>query len=80
MSDARNLSFAENPDFPEEHEPRWHQWGILTHTKKFAEYYRTEAQANLKSMGIDEKVAALLAERIGDWSKEDLLKISMYSS
>ena len=39
-----NENFMKNPDDPAEHEPNWHQFGIITHTRKFSEFYRTEAK------------------------------------
>ena len=42
LSDERNRNFFENPDDFLEHEPNWHRWGVITHSKMFEKFYREE--------------------------------------
>lgn len=37
MEQPYEKSFRDHPDDPREHTPRWHQYGILTHSEKFHE-------------------------------------------
>lgn len=39
LSKVTNKRFLNNPDDPIEHSPQWHQWGIITHSRKALEYY-----------------------------------------
>jgi len=64
-------------DAPSQHQPRWHQWGIVTHTRKFLEMYDNEVQENLHKWNKYEMVHAKLAEEIDGIAKEKLLYIGM---
>jgi len=73
----RNLNFFNNPDSIQEHEPTWHQWGVVTHTSKVQEYYRDKVPHFLQSWGVAEEVRTHLSEKIEGVSKEDLLRLSI---
>lgn len=77
MSNIRNKSFFENPDNVNEHNPKWHQWGIVTHTKMCEKNYREEVPQYLKTWGIYEKIKNKMSENIDGLSKEKLLNISI---
>src|SRR3989344_3823308 len=77
LSDKRNQSFLENPDSPLEHEPRWHQWGIITHTKMFESFYRQEIPKYLESWGLSDRVAEQMSSEIDGMKKDQLLNISI---
>ncbi len=72
-----NAHFKENPDDPVEHDAVWHQFGIITHTRKFAEFYRTEAQEYFQKWGLSETVASKLSGQIDGKTKEELLRTSI---
>lgn len=72
-----NENFLKNPDDYLEHEPNWHQFGIVTHTEKFSEFYGTEAKGYFERWGVADKLNKKLSEKIGDRTKAELLEISM---
>ena len=72
---ARNQRFYDDPDDALEHIPIYHQWGIITHSKKFQEYFQGEVFSLLKKWQIESSVSDLLAEKIDGISKRDLLNI-----
>lgn len=72
-----NKSFKQSPDDPSEHQPTWHQFGIITHTRKFADVYQTEAQQYFKEWGIDKNIDKYLSEQLDGKSKKELLSISI---
>jgi len=69
-----NTSFRENPDDPKEHQPQWHEFGIITHTKKTVEHF---FKRNNRLKPIREQVDAVLQETIDDKTKEELMAISI---
>lgn len=72
-----NAHFKENPDDPAEHETVWHQFGVITHTRKFCELYRTEVQEYLNKWDLSQKDEQYLKEEIDGMSKDSLLQMSM---
>ena len=73
-----NERFAAEPDSIEEHHVDWHQYGIITHTKKVREAYHTELAALLDSWGvIHSMIKALSSKEGGAWSRGELLEISI---
>jgi hypothetical protein len=64
-------------DSPLQHQTKWHQWGIITHTRKFLEMYKQEVQEDLKHWGVSEIVDKKLSEEIDGISKEKLLYIAI---
>jgi hypothetical protein len=73
----RNDRFLEKPNDPREHETKWHQWGIITHSLMFERYYVKEVPNYLRRWGVALLVAKKMAELIDGISKGDLLKISI---
>lgn len=76
MSDPLDKTFVEDPDSPAEHSPRWHQYGILTHSEKFREFIEVDATVLLEEWGILDKANAILREEIEGISKANLLQIA----
>ncbi len=72
-----NRRLTENPDDPAEHQPNWHQWGIITHSQKVGQYFREDVPQYLKQWGVDEKVTEHMDERIGNRTKWELVEISV---
>lgn len=77
LSDERNKNFFENPDDVLEHEPNWHQWGVITHTKMFEKFYREEIPQYLEQWGVSDKVQQRMSEQIDGISKDQLLNIAI---
>jgi hypothetical protein len=77
LSNEKNRKFLENPDDPLEHEPNWHQWGIITHTKMFEQLYREEIPQCLDRLGIRDKVQEKMAEKIDGLTKDQLLAMAI---
>lgn len=77
LSNPRNKNYADNPDDPLEHEPKWHQWGVITHTKMFEKFYREEIPEYLRQWGLQDIVGAKMSEQIDGMSKADLLNIAV---
>jgi hypothetical protein len=69
-----NSSFRENPDDPKEHQPQWHEFGIITHSKKTVEHF---FKRNNWLKPIREQVDAVLQETIYGKTKEELMAISI---
>lgn len=76
VSIERNKLFLENPDSVSEHEPSWHQWGIITHTKMFEKIYREQVPEFLAEWGIKDKVDEQMSQEIDGMSKAELLNIA----
>jgi hypothetical protein len=73
-----NARFAADPDNIEEHHVDWHQYGIITHTKKVREAYHTELAALLDSWRVSHSmIKALSTKDEGAWSRGELLEISI---
>ncbi len=77
LSDEKNKKFLDNPDDPSQHEPRWHQWGIITHTKMFEKAYNEETLKYLEQWGIYNEVQNQMSEEIDSVSKDQLLRIAI---
>jgi hypothetical protein len=77
MDCAGNECFIKCPDCVDEHEATWHQFGILTHTRKSVEAYDVKAQEYLKQWEIAPKIDVYLSEAIRGMKKADLLAISL---
>ncbi|EDK72757.1 metal dependent phosphohydrolase [candidate division TM7 genomosp. GTL1] len=76
MSLAHNQSFAKEPDDPAEHELRWHQYGIITHSRRFEEYFREVVPMYLEKWGIVDSVNKNLAKTIDNTPKAELLRVA----
>jgi hypothetical protein len=76
MSDPLQQPFKANPDDPAEHSPRWHQYGILTHSKEFQKIIKSDLPPLLAQWGIAHKVNLVLSEKIQGVTKADLLQVA----
>lgn len=77
LSEEKNRTFLENPDDPQEHGPKWHQWGIITHTKMSEKAYREEIPKYLNQWGVLDKIKSGTSEKIDNLSKDQLLRIAI---
>lgn len=73
----QNLSFYNNPDNPLEHQPSWHQWGIVTHVFMFEKFYRDEVPPMLDSWGVAQPAGEHFAEKVDGVSKGELLRVAI---
>lgn len=77
LSVERNRLFQENPDSSSEHEPNWHQWGVITHTRMFEKAYRDEIPGHLKQWEVNDRATQKMAELVDGNSKDQLLNIAI---
>jgi len=73
-ADPRNRAFLDNPDSPAEHAPKWHQWGVITHTKMFGLAHDKDVQRYLQNWGVKDRVDRHLDQEIDGQPKRDLLR------
>lgn len=76
MSLPVNQSFARHPDDPAEHETRWHQFGIITHSERFQQILAHEVPAYLQKWSLWREVQKVLLAQIDGKSKWDLLQVT----
>lgn len=77
MSDPRNQAFCDDPDSALHHEPRWHQFGIVTHCQRAEWFYRAIVPSLLEDWGVNEQVVLALDELIDGQPKRDLLRAAL---
>jgi hypothetical protein len=73
----KNTRFLADPDDPAEHETRWHQWGIITHTRMFGKHYNETVPGLLDRWGIAARVARSLERPIDGSARSGLLRLSI---
>jgi len=64
-------------DSPEQHQPNWHQWGIITHTRNFMKMYDNEVKQYLKAWNRLEAIEEYLSEQIDGISKSKLIYLGI---
>ena len=75
LSDPLEQNFVDSPDSPAEHSPRWHQYGILTHSEMFRRFIEIDAPVLMERWDLLDKADAALSQEIEGTSKADLLQI-----
>jgi len=75
FSEEDNKKFFDNPDDPLEHKPKYHQWGIITHTKMFDKFYNKEVLEYLEDWEIMDFVMDKMIQKIDGLEKYNLLNI-----
>ncbi len=72
--------FLAAPDDPAEHKPEWHQYGIITHTRRFVAALRDEVPTALAAIDppIAGRVGRYLDAAIGDLTRRELLLVAGY--
>lgn len=71
--DAVRQHFLENIDDPGQHEPQWHQFGIVTHSIRAVSAYTDETPRYLEQWGLVDQVESYLDRSIDGISRADLL-------
>ncbi len=69
--------FINNPDFLEPRVIKWHQFGLLTHTRKLREIFLNEMNLILEKWEILELINKILSEKIDNIEKRKLFEISI---
>ncbi|MEQ8187420.1 MAG: hypothetical protein ABRQ39_05555 [Candidatus Eremiobacterota bacterium] len=72
LSIKENRDFLNNPDDVNHQKPKWHQFGIITHTKMVEKAFREELPVYLKKWGIKDRADMHLDEKIEGIKKKDL--------
>lgn len=79
-SPSASARFLAAPDDPREHKPEWHQYGIITHTRRFVAALRDEVPDAVAA--VDPAIAAraerYLGATIGDLTRRELLLVAGY--
>ncbi len=72
LSVKENRDFLNNPDDVNHQKPKWHQFGIITHTKMVEKAFREELPVYLNKWGIRDMADMHLNEEIDGIKKRDL--------
>lgn len=70
-------SFLLNIDHVNEHDPRWHQWGIISHSIMVRKAFDTEVWKYLRKWGIINEIEEYLEEDIDGMGKNRLFRMSL---
>lgn len=71
-----DAEFARNPDDPSHHAEKWHQHGIVTHSREFARAIQETIPEHLKAWGVSETADKVLSETIDGTERRQLLAIA----
>ncbi len=77
LSNPLNRYFLNNPDSVDAHSPKWHQWGIITHSRMFTRAIQTELPVFLREWNIDNFVNKELSVQIDGVTKHTLLQAAI---
>jgi hypothetical protein len=77
LADPATHDFLRRPDAREQHQTRWHQWGIITHTRVFLRHYREDIPRYLRDWELWEPVDAVLSRTVDGSSRWELLPIAI---
>lgn len=73
---ARAEYFRDNPDDYTQHTPKWHQHGIITHSREFARALIEEIPTHLDEWGYGEAADEILSKQIDGLEKRQLLTLA----
>ena len=76
MSLQHNIDFALDPDERKHHSKKYHQHGIITHSREFERSMQQEVPNLLDEWGVLEEANKALSDEIDGISKKDLLSIA----
>ncbi len=76
-ADPATRDFLLHPDAREQHQTRWHQWGIITHTRVFLRHFGTDIPGYLREWDLWDAVNDVLSETIDGVTRWDLLRIGI---
>jgi hypothetical protein len=75
--DPATHDFLLHPDGREQHQTRWHQWGIITHTRVFLDHYDADIPGYLREWGLWGATSAVLDRTVDGASRWDLLRVGI---
>jgi hypothetical protein len=70
-------SYIQNPDFKEPRLSKWHQFGLITHSKNVRKIFLTELPIILQKLNLTQKINQQLNKKIDNLTKYQLLEISI---
>lgn len=73
----KNARFLADPDDPAEHETRWHQWGVITHTRMFERHYNETVPSLLSRWNVRAAVERSLGREVEGAPRSGLLRLSI---
>lgn len=76
MSLQHNIDFALEPDERKHHSKKYHQHGIITHSREFERSMQQDIPNLLEEWGVREEADRVLSDDIDGISKKDLLSIA----
>lgn len=77
VSDPETQTFLARPDGREQHQTRWHQWGIITHTRVFLRHFEVDVPRYLREWGLWDRADAILSLQVDGITRWDLLRIGI---
>lgn len=77
MSLPDNVRFHANPDGAHEHEPRWHQFGIVTHLRRAVDSYQQEVPSYVDEWQVGDAVREYLEKSVDGMPKAELLSLGL---
>jgi hypothetical protein len=77
VADPATQDFIDHPDDREQHQTRWHQWGIITHTRVFLRHFDTDIPEYLQAWGLWDTVDTVLSRTIDGVTRWDLLRVGI---
>lgn len=75
--DPRNDNFRDNPDSPLEHNPKWHEFGIITHSEEVLSQFVIYLNTYLEKWGINDEITKYFDELIDGKSKKQIFKLAL---
>lgn len=69
--------FLAHPDAREQHQTRWHQWGIITHTRTFLRHFDDDVPRLLREWRLCDVADAFLRRPIDGVPRWDLLRVTV---
>jgi len=84
LQQENNWKWFHNPDEVQGHQPRFHQWGVITHTDMVMRGYKGEANnmlqawgASQETFGLDRRVKQYFDEEIDGIQKGQLFELAI---
>lgn len=74
---TENDAFARAPDDPHYHDPRWHQFGIVSHLRRAERAYQYEVMDLLAKWGVEQMIAEVMEQEIDHMTRRELLRICL---
>lgn len=76
-ADPATSDFLHHPDGRDQHQTRWHQWGIITHTRVFLRHFEVDIPRYLREWGLWQPVDDVLGQKIDGVTRWELLPVAI---